>query len=141
MEGLRNADLVKINTMELEFITGTRDLLEGTDWILQKGPKIAIVTQGDRESFFRNKKGFSSIPAYKIKIADTVGCGDAFNAAVIYQLLLLDKKGEDIFNLSEKEMRKILRFANAAGALTATKKGVIPSLPTKREVEEFMARF
>lgn len=138
MEGLKNADLVKINTMELEFITGTKDLIKGTDWILQNGPKVALVTQGERGSFFHNKNGFVSVPAYKVKTMDTVGCGDAFNAAVIYQLLLLYKKGKDIFNLSEEEMREILRFANASGALTATKKGVIPSLPTRKQIEQFL---
>jgi len=140
IEGLRNADLVKINTMELEFITGTKDLIKGTDWILQKGPKLIVVTQGDKESFFRNKKGFTSVPTYKIRVVDTVGCGDAFNAAMIYQLLLLNKEGKDIFNLNEGKMREILKFANAAGALTATKKGVIPSLPTKRQIEKFISR-
>ena len=139
MEGIKNSDLVKINTMELEFITGTRDLIEGTDWILQKGPKVVIVTQGDKGSFSHNKKGTVSVPAYKIKIVDTVGCGDAFTAALLYQLLLLDKDGKDIFNLTEKEMSEILRFSNAAGAITATKKGVIPSLPAEKQIEKFMS--
>jgi len=139
LEGLRNADLVKINTMELEFITGTKDLIKGTDWILQRGPKVVVVTQGDKGSFSRNKKGIASVLGYKIDIVDTVGCGDAFTAAVIYHLLFLDKEGKEISNLKEKEMVKILKFANAAGALTATKKGVIPSLPTRKKIEEFMS--
>jgi len=140
MEGLKSADLVKVNDMELEFITGTGDLVKGTDWLLQRGPKVVVVTRGEKGSFFHNKEGFGSLPAYKVKVVDTVGCGDAFTAAIIYQFLLLDKEGQDIFHLSKQEMEMILRFANAAGALTATKKGVIPSLPTKKQIEEFLSK-
>jgi len=141
MEGLEKTDLVKVNDMELEFITEMTDLVKGTDWLLERGPKIVIVTRGEKGSFFRNEKGFGSFPAYKVKVVDTVGCGDAFTAAIIYQILLLNKKDQNISCLSKEEMERILRFASAAGALTATKKGVIPSLPTKKEIEEFEELF
>ena len=140
MEGLKSADLVKVNDVELEFITGTVDLVKGTNWLLQRGPQVVVVTRGEKGSFFHNKKGFGSLSAYKVGIVDTVGCGDAFTAAIIHQFLLLDKEGRDISYVSRPEMEEILRFANAAGALTATKKGVIPSLPTKKQIEEFLGK-
>jgi fructokinase len=138
MEGLKSADLVKVNDAELEFITGTVDLVKGANWLIQRGPKIVVITRGEKGSFFHNKEGFDSLPAYKVKVVDTVGCGDAFTAAILQQFFLLDKEGRDISCVSKREMKKILRFANAAGALTATKKGVIPSLPTRKQIEEFL---
>ena len=140
MEGLKSADLVKVNDVELEFMTGTVDLVRGTNWFLQRGPKVVVVTRGEKGSFFRNKQGFGSLPAYKVEVVDTVGCGDAFTAAIIHQFLVVDKEGRDISCMSKQEMEEILRFASAAGALTATKKGVIPSLPTKKEIEEFLGK-
>lgn len=138
LEGLRNADIVKVNDTELKFITGKKDLIDGANLILQKGPETVVVTQGEKGGFFYNKEGFEFFPAYRVKVVDTVGCGDAFTAAMIYQLLFLNKKGKNILSLNKKEMKDILRFANAAGALTATKKGVIPSLPTKKQIEQFL---
>lgn len=138
MEGLEKTDLVKVNDTELELITGTMDLVKGTDWLLRRGPKLVIVTRGEKGSFFRNEEEFVSFPAYRVKVVDTVGCGDAFTAAIICQFLLLNERGRDIFHLSKEEMERILKFASAAGALTATKKGVMPSLPTKKEIEEFL---
>jgi len=136
IEGIKSADLVKLNETELEFITGTKNLVKGAENLLQKGPKIVVVTQGEKGSFFYNRKGYGFMPAYRVKVADTVGCGDAFTAGIIYKLLKIKK----ITHLEKQEMEKILKFANAAGALTATKKGVIPSLPTIKDVEEFLKK-
>ena len=138
IEGIKSADLVKVNDIELEFITGKGDLVKGTSWLLQRGPQVVVVTRGEKGAFFRNKETFSSIPSYNVKVADTVGCGDAFTAAIIYQFLLLDKEGQDISGLSKGRIKDILSYANAAAALTATRKGVIPSLPTRKEIERFL---
>lgn len=140
MEGLESADLVKVNNVELEFLTGTGNLVKGTNSLLQRGPKVVVVTLGERGSFFRNRKGFGSLPTYRVKVVDTVGCGDAFTAAIIHQFLLLVKEGRDVSFVSKQQMEKILKFASAAGALTATRKGVMPSLPTRKQVEEFLGK-
>ena len=69
-----------------------------------------------------------------------MGCGDAFTGAMIYQFLVLGKDNQDILHLSKQKMEEILKFANAAGALAAMKKGAIPSLPTKKQIEEFLSK-
>lgn len=131
-------DLLKMNEEECEFTTGTKDLAEGARWLLQRGPKIVVITRGEEGSFSVTMNGSYFFPSYPVDVVDTVGCGDSFTAALIYQVLLLVEQGEDISNLSQKRMRKILRFANAASALTATGKGVISSLPSKKMVEKFL---
>jgi len=140
IECLKYAYLAKMNNEELKFTADTDDLTKGTSWLLQKGPKVVVITQGGEGSFLCTKQTSAFFPAYKVKVADTVGCGDAFTAAIIHQLLFLKKKGEDISKLDEIKAKDILKYANAAAALTATKKGVIPSLPTKNEVEEFLKK-
>ena len=140
-EGLNNSDLVKVNTEELEFITGTSELKRGTDNLLEYGPKIVVVTQGDKGSFFNNRRTCGFVESYKVHAVDTTGCGDGFIAGILAKFLQKIKQGENVFALDGKEMESILRFANAAGALTATKRGVIPSLPTQEDLCIFLKRY
>ena len=140
-EGLNNSDLVKVNTEELEFITGTSELKRGTDNLLEYGPKMVVVTRGREGSFFNNGKNFASVDGYKVHAVDTTGCGDGFTSGILAKFLQKIKQGEDVFALDDKKMENILRFANAAGALTATKRGVIPSLPTQEDLCVFLKRY
>jgi len=138
IEGLHNSDLVKLNNDELEFITGISDIKQGSDILLKYGPKMVVVTQGDKGSFFNNGRTCSFIESYKVHTIDTTGCGDSFTSAILAKFLQKIKQGKDPFDLDCEEMEDILRFANAAGALTATKKGVIPSLPTQEDLRIFL---
>jgi fructokinase len=57
-------------------------------------------------------------------------------------LRLFERKCENkpLFSLTRAEIKEILRFATACGALTVTRKGVIPALPTQEEVQAFLNR-
>ncbi|TET94039.1 carbohydrate kinase [Candidatus Aerophobetes bacterium] len=138
IEGLHNSDLVKLNNDELEFITGISDIKQGSDILLKYGPKMVVVTQGDKGSFSNNGRTCSFVESYKVHTIDTTGCGDSFTSAILAKFLQKIKQGKDPFDLDCEEMEDILRFANAAGALTATKKGVIPSLPTQEDLGIFL---
>jgi len=138
IEGLHNSDLVKLNNDELEFITGISDIKQGSDILLKYGPEMVVVTQGDKGSFFNNGRTCSFVESYKVHTVDTTGCGDSFTSAILAKFLRKIKQGKDPFDLDCEEMKDILRFADAAGALTATKKGVIPSLPTQEDLRIFL---
>ena len=138
IEGLNNSDLVKLNIDELKFITGISDVKQGSDILLKYGPKIVTVTQGDKGGFFNNGRDWSFIESYKVHAVDTTGCGDGFTAGMLTKLLEKIKQGNSPFKLGSKELKDVLRFANAAGALTATKRGVIPSLPTRENLRIFL---
>jgi len=138
IKGLNNSDLVKLNNDELKFITGISDVKQGSDILLKYGPKIVTVTQGDKGSFFNNGRDWSFIESYKVHTVDTTGCGDSFTSEILAKFVQKIKQGRDPFDLDREEMENILRFANAAGALTATKRGVIPSLPTQEDLRIFL---
>ena len=70
-----------------------------------------------------------------MEVEDTVGCGDAFTAAVLVNLLESD---HDVVDIPARDLDRALRFANAAAAMTATGPGVMGALPTRAEVEEFL---
>ena len=141
IECLQMVDIVKMNEEELEFITGTKELPRGAAMLLKRGPRVAMITQGERGSFFCNVTGHCSLCGWQVEVADTVGCGDAFMAGALRQILPLIKKGADPSRIGEGRAKGVLEFANAAAALTARGKGAIDSLPTGKQVEAFMSDY
>lgn len=63
------------------------------------------------------------VPAFAVNAMDTTGAGDAFNGALAVALA----RGE--------QPRRAARFAAAAAALSVTRRGALPSMPTQAEVE------
>jgi fructokinase len=128
------AQVVKCAEEEWKFITDTDDFEEGAAEILDKGASLVIVTRGADGCYFDNGAARGKLPSFKVAVADTLGAGDGFVAGMLSQLM----KCVSLSGLKEHELRDILTYASACGALTCTKVGVIPALPTAREVEEFL---
>ncbi len=79
------------------------------------------------------------MPGYTVPVVDTTGAGDGFLAGLIYKLFpLLDAL--KAASLDSTTLHDALLFANAVGAITTTKRGAIPSLPTLHEVETFIEK-
>ncbi|MOA23935.1 aminoimidazole riboside kinase [compost metagenome] len=76
------------------------------------------------------------MPGHRITAADTTGAGDSFIGALLYQLQLIP---DALHTIEQSRAEAILRFANAAAALTTTRYGAIPALPTASEVEAFLS--
>ncbi len=129
-------DLLKVNEDELFLLSGSSDIESGTKTLLDSGPEVVIVTLGANGSTFRTGDGADFLAAFQVKTVDATGCGDAFIAGVLAQMIGADDWRTQ---LSKANMQAALRFANAVGALTAQKLGVIPALPTFAEVQEFLA--
>lgn len=132
------ANLLKVNDVELALLTGSRDLDAASRSLLEQGLDLCVVTLGPDGSFFQVADGGEYIPPFKVQTVDATGCGDAFVAGLLCQLVV----GRDWrAQLSRARMREILRYANAVGALTALTQGVIPALPTATQVEGFLAQY
>jgi fructokinase len=128
-------DLLKVNETELSILTGIEDIGEAAASLVDLGPALCVVTLGPKGSHYQTKYGGQSLPPFQVKTVDAIGCGDAFIAGLLNQLV---KDGRRLNDLSPARMEKALRYANAVGALTATKMGVIPALPTAAAVEAFL---
>ena len=85
-----------------------------------------IVTLGSRGACILRGGQADYVPTFPIHPVDTTASGDAFNGALAVGLA----RGDDLL--------QAVRYANAAGAITATRHGAQPSLPTKHEIEQFM---
>ena len=87
---------------------------------------MLCVTLGARGSMLLEGNQLYRVPAPRVAALDATGAGDVFRGAFIYALLRGDRPAE------------ILRFANAAAALSCTREGALDSVPTLSEVEEFL---
>jgi fructokinase len=134
-EILPQVDLLKVNEVELALLTGEDDPESGSERLTQQGPIICVLTSGAGGSFFRIAGGFGFVPAFNVDAIDATGCGDAFIAGLLSRLLISDDWRS---HFSPEQFRQHLQYANAVGALTATKQGVIPALPAAEAVADFL---
>ena len=128
-------DILKISDEELPLISGLDDPEQGTAKLLGCGIRLILVTLGSKGVFYRMGELTGSIPGIRVKVADTNGAGDTFLGALLSRLVL--REGDPLAGLSADELEQILRFANRAAALTCTRSGAIPAMPTLTEVEAF----
>jgi len=131
------ATVVHCAEEEWEFITGTQDLEVGAARVREAGARLVVVTQGEEGCYWDDGESRGQAPGFRVEVVDPLGAGDAFVAAMLCRLLRGDLPPEG--GLGEERLRGITSYANAAGALTCTKRGVIPALPTATEVGEFLA--
>jgi fructokinase len=135
MATVPHVNLLKVNEVELALLGGSEDVDAATRALLELGPELCVVTLGSEGSYFRIAKGAEYIPPFRVRTVDATGCGDAFVAGLLYQLVVgVDWRDQ----LHVGRMREILRYANAVGALTSLTQGVIPALPTAAAVDEFL---
>lgn len=113
--------------------SGESNARASSDWeievssrLLGMGPQAVVITLGNRGAYLANGAGGRLIPAYQVSPVDVTAAGDAFNGALAVAMA------------ESREMTQAIAFANAAGALAATRAGSQPSLATRREVEDFL---
>jgi len=139
-QGLALADIVKVNEKELALLAGTQDPRAGCRAILEAGPLLCVATLGPLGSFFATRDAEEAVEGFRVNTVDATGCGDAFVAALLCRLAAsLAAAGGDRA-LDPEALSSALTFANAAGALTATKKGVMSALPKAQEVEALLRK-
>ncbi len=131
-------DLLKVNEVEFKLLAGSDAPQSASYTLLSRGPALVVVTLGAQGSFFCSAQGSGFVPAFQVKTVDAVGCGDAFIAGLLTRLI---SKPDWRQCLDRVSLGAALRYANAVGALTATKLGVIPALPTAVEVESFLTNY
>uniref|UniRef100_A0A6N2MFP5 fructokinase n=1 Tax=Salix viminalis TaxID=40686 RepID=A0A6N2MFP5_SALVM len=128
------ADVVKVSDNELEFLTGIDKIDDETAMLLWRPNfKLLLVTLGEKGCNYYTKNFHGSVEAFHVDTIDTTGAGDSFVGALLCKIVDDQSVLED-----EPRLREILRFANACGAITTTKKGAIPALPTSADALELV---
>jgi len=126
-------DFLVPNELEAQYLTGLRmkrkeDVRKMAKRLLDMGPRNVVITLGPKGLFFKNRTEEMWMDAFRVKVVDTTAAGDAFIGALACGLS------------DNRPIREVLRLANGAGALAATKLGAQPSLPLRKEVEVFLSK-
>lgn len=119
-------DLFTPNETELFWATKTDNIKDGIKKLQQMGIKETVVTLGENGNMYCGN-GISKItPCIKVNVVDTTSAGDTFNGALAVKI----SQGIPCKNAVE--------FAGICASLAVTKKGAMQSIPTIREVNEFI---
>ncbi|KAK4566677.1 hypothetical protein RGQ29_002798 [Quercus rubra] len=123
------ADLIKVSDVELEFLTGSNKIDDESAMSLwHPNLKLLLVTLGDLGCRYYTKNFHGEVEAFRVNTVDTTGAGDSFVGALLCKIVDDQSILED-----EPRLRAVLKFANACGAITTTKKGAIPALPIESD--------
>ena len=133
-ELVKYADLIKVSDEDLHLLYPNQSperVLQG--WLQHRCQLVFLTRGGDGASVFSRQHGTWSAPAVKVVMADTVGAGDTFQAALIAWLTeqRLDSVA-GLQQLSRAQIDTMLGFAIRAAALTCTKTG--PDLPYRTQL-------
>lgn len=129
------ADVVKVSEAELQIITDSANLLPAIAKLLGYGVKVVCITQGAKGCIIATKHGIERLPTFKVETVDTLGAGDSFLGAFLSRLVLSGKSMDEI---EMEDLREFATYANACGALSSTKVGAIPAMPTHKEILALM---
>lgn len=115
------------DTEDSEIIIGEKDPSKAAERFLSMGPKTVVVKMGDKGAYVANSAGERAmVEAHKVPVVDTIGAGDAFDAAFLS------------CRLRGLGLDRSLKVANAAGALCITVRGDVEAIPSFEDVERFL---
>lgn len=121
---LEQVTVVVGNREECEVAVGETDPRAAADALLERGAELAIVKQGPKGVFAKTRDEEVEVPPHHVDVVNGLGAGDAFGGALCHGLL------------SGWGLEHTLRFANAAGAIVASRRECSTAMPTTAEVDD-----
>ena len=110
------------NKEECQVAVGETEPHRAADALLERGIELAIVKQGPKGVLAKTRDGAVEVPPYFVDVVNGLGAGDSFGGALCYGLI------------QGWELEDVLRFANVAGAIVASRLECSTAMPTTDEV-------
>ena len=126
-EALQYATVAVGNREECATAVGEADPSRAADALLERGVRLAIVKQGPKGVLARTAEESVEVPPFPVEVVNGLGAGDGFGGALCHGLL------------SGWDLERILRFANVAGAIVASRLECSTAMPTTAEVDALLA--
>ncbi|MEW2295719.1 5-dehydro-2-deoxygluconokinase [Streptomyces sp. NPDC006743] len=127
-EALRYATVAVGNLDEVEVATGLRDPHAAARALLDAGVGLAVVKQGPKGVLALARTGEAAeVPPLPVEVLNGLGAGDAFGGSLCHGLL------------AGWDLERVMRHANAAGAIVASRLECSSAMPTAAEVESALA--
>jgi len=127
---LQKISVITPNSGEAAQMLGETSMLDDerlAKGLLGMGPSGAVMTLGGDGALVAGSWGWVRVPAYDVTPVDTVGAGDAFNAGLAVALA------------EGASLEQAAHFAAAVAGLAVTRPGAQPGMPTRAEVDAFLA--
>jgi 5-dehydro-2-deoxygluconokinase len=115
------------NADECEVAVGERDPDRAADALLERGIELAIMKRGPKGVLAKTRYERIEVPPIPVEVVNGLGAGDAFGGALCRGLI------------EGWPLERTLRFANAAGAIVATRFECSTAMPTGDEIDAFLA--
>lgn len=131
---IEKAQLCKFSLEEAQLLSGRQDLSGACEELHRIGAEAIVITLGKEGSYLSTASRQGIIPSIAVSAVDTTGAGDAFIGCLLYLLSRLEDPAAVTDNYDV--LADMVRTANAAGALTTTQFGAIPSLPTEQQLKQ-----
>ncbi|EJN10349.1 sugar kinase, ribokinase [Bradyrhizobium sp. YR681] len=128
------ADLIKMSDVDFAYLFGEEPFAQRAAALLAQGTSLVVITRGNSGAIaWHAGAGQVEVAAPKVEVADTIGAGDSFQAALLFAL---HKQGRlarpQLKAISADELRRALSFAANCAGLTCTRPGADP--PWSHEV-------
>ncbi|MCK1278137.1 carbohydrate kinase [Bradyrhizobium sp. 61] len=128
------ADLIKMSDIDFAYLFGEESYQQRANALLGQGTSLVVITRGNNGAIaWHASAGQIEVQAPKVEIADTIGAGDSFQAALLFAL---HKQGrisrQQLKDIGADELRRALSFAANCAGLTCTRPGADP--PWSHEV-------
>ncbi|WP_328925792.1 5-dehydro-2-deoxygluconokinase [Streptomyces sp. NBC_00190] len=126
---LAGATVAVGNTEECAIATGEWDPYAAARALLAAGVELAVVKRGPEGVLAVHRDGtVAEVPPVPVEVVNGLGAGDAFGGALCHGLL------------AGWKLERVMRFANAAGAIVASRLACSTAMPFSHEVEEVLGR-
>lgn len=125
---LKETDYLLVNLPEAKTLSGCEDKESAIKTLLAAGVKNLVLTEGRRGSGCYNAEGARTAPAFSVEAVDTTGAGDSFTAGFLSA------------TIGGKAVEESLLFGAACAAQTVGAVGARSALPTRAQVEDFLAK-
>lgn len=130
-EVITRSAVVKASDADLKWLYPGVEYQRAAEQILGEGVNLVVVTLGADGAFAAHNALRTRVAARKVEVADTIGAGDSFGAALLAWLHDHERLKRDL-QLNESELSSALDFACRAAATTCTRTGADP--PWAREM-------
>jgi 5-dehydro-2-deoxygluconokinase len=127
-KALEHVTLAVGNREECQVAVGESEPHRAADALLERGLEIAVVKQGPKGVLAATEDERFEVPPFPVDVVNGLGAGDAFGGALVHGLL------------AGWDLRRLLEFANVAGALVAGRLECSTAMPDAAEIEQALAR-
>ena len=118
LELLRHIDILMVNDSEARELSGDWNVYRAAHWVLERGPRMTVVKQGEHGALLVSRDATFKVPAYPLQeVFDPTGAGDAFAGGFMAYLAATD-------DLAAPNLRRAMVYGAAMGSFAVEAFGI-----------------